>query len=83
MSDFATNLVNKIGVAEVVGQFEVTVKLIARETGQNQAEAKKDLAARMAEYLRANPRPLSAYERILDDVANGRPRPRNFDASGP
>jgi hypothetical protein len=83
MSKFTEDLVNGIDTISAALQFGVLVGRIAQETGQSIDEARADLAASIAGRTREGRVPATAYERILDDVANGRPRPRNFDASGP
>jgi ubiquinone biosynthesis protein UbiJ len=82
MSKFAESLVTEIGAISASRQFNALSVRIANETQQSIRDARQDLAARIAESLKPGFIPTTAYERILDDVAHGRPRPRNFDASG-
>lgn len=79
MSEIAKKLVNKLG-PKAMGSLSDLVLQVQTETGQNENEASLDVARRIAEYRQQHP---TAYERVLLDVANGRPRPKNFDASGP
>lgn len=84
MSEIAKTLVNRIGdTVAAAKQFSALVAQVKDQTGQSDKDARLDVAARIAEFRRKNPPPLTAYERILSDVANGRPRPKDFDASGP
>lgn len=83
MTKFTKDLINDIGDQAAIQQFSALVARISRETGQTRRQAIEDLSKRIIEYRKNNPPPLTAYERILDDVAHGRPRPNNFDASGP
>jgi hypothetical protein len=82
MSKTAKNLVNQTG-NQAIANFDLLVATVRERTGQTEPQARRDVAEQIALYRKQNPRPLTAYERILDDVAHGRPRPDNFDASGP
>lgn len=82
MSKIADELVSELG-NNAVRSFSLLVQQVMDQTGQDLPASTRDVARAVAKYRRDNPPTLTAYERILDDVANGRPRPVNFDASGP
>ena len=81
MTAYTRDVINSIGYRAAIQQFDEVITSIVAKTDQSREEAIMDFTANIARNRQATPLP--AYERVLLDVANGRPRPKNFDASGP
>jgi hypothetical protein len=84
MDEMADQLISQLNIRTITPpQLNELAARLASELESSQNEAKEAIIKAIVRYRLATPRPLTAYERILDDVANGRSRPPNFDASGP